>query len=231
MKNTKRQKLEDIRFIYGVTSLSTRSRVKRQEWAPTEVFVRIVSPEAAQQRFRDTLDEINHPGTIGDATIFLYDIQQMEENNVNIFEELEEYSHQTYRIACLICDDTHPVSEKFCKKINKAFGTSLDANDIRRIAYVERRTTKAKYRGNGITSLFYEDIFRMFNPDVILTYPFPLQYEGKFSTKPAGGEFKLNFIDSMDKLKSIYHKAGMRSIDPTWMAMPNPRFTNHKNEH
>ena len=227
MKTTERQKLHTIRFIYGVTSKATRERAEKHDWAPTVVFVRIVSPEAA----RDPARAENHPGTVGEATVYLYDLAQMDDQAVCIIDEMDSYCKSTSRLGNLLCPDDQPVTEKFCNMLNRAFKTNISKEDIRRIAYVERRTTKAKYRGNNISSLFYDDIFRVLSPDVILTYPFPLQYEGKNTLASTGKEFKLSFFDSMKKLKAIYRKAGMRNIGSSWMAMPNPRFTNLKNKH
>ena len=70
-----------------------------------------------------------------------------------------------------------------------------------------------------------EDIFRVFNPDVILTYPFPLQYEGRRDLKPSkSDEFRLTFQQAMTKLKGVYRRAGMRNVGPLWMASLNPRL-------
>lgn len=221
MQKKERQTLPHISFIYGVTSKSTRNRLKDDDWSPTIIYVRIVSPEAA----RDPSRAQNHPGTVGEATVYLYDLIQMQEASRDIWDEMDAYCAATSRLADLICKNDQPVTEHFCRLLGKAFNTTVAQNDIRRIAYVERRTTKARYRGNHITSLFYEDIFRMFDPDVILTYPFPLQYEGKNDLKPKRkDEFQLTFQQAMEKLKAIYRHAGMRSVDPRWMASLNPRL-------
>lgn len=223
MKTTERKKLKDIHFAYTLTSMSTDSHIDNGEWHPTKADVRIIGTDLSDEDpvFAPT------PVTVGKADIMLIDIDQIEKNFC-LWEELDQCSKSTSRIGELICGeldgDETPISCKFCKKLNKAFGTWIEPWDIHRIVYVNRCTTKKKYRGNNISSLFYEDLFRVFNPDVILTYPFPLQFEGTNTLKPTGGEFKLNFAESMKKLKAVYRKAGMHSIDRNWMAMMNRRF-------
>lgn len=221
MQKQERQKLRHIAFTYGVTSETTANRLKYNNWAPTIIFVRIVSQDAA----RDPSRAYNHPGTVGEATIYLYDLQQMCDCGRDVWDELDCYSGATSRLGDLICKDDQPVTRKFCAQLSKAFHTTVRQDEIQRIAYVERRTTKARYRGNDITSLFYEDIFRMFNPDVILTYPFPLQYEGTRELNPhKNDEFRLTFQQAMAKLKGVYRRAGMRNVGPLWMASLNPRL-------
>ena len=221
MQDKERQELTRISFIHGVTSKTTQGRLRDDDWSPTVIHVRIVSPEAA----RDPSRALNRPGTVGEATVYLYDLQQMCDCGRDVWDDLDCYCSATSRLGDLICKNDQPVTRKFCAQLSEAFHTTIHQDDIRRIAYVERRTTKARYRGNGITSLFYEDIFRVFNPDVILTYPFPLQYEGRRDLKPRkGDEFRLTFQQAMTKLKGVYRRAGMRNVGPLWMAILNPRL-------
>lgn len=220
MKRKERKKIEDISFEYTLKSISRPSLIDMGEWIPTEINVDIIGVDPDDEK---TFEGIK----IGWAKLILIDVWEITEN-FNLREELEAYSENTSRVGELICgqlenEDT-PISSKFCKKLNKAFKTWVDPYDIARIIYVERRTTEEKYRGNNISKLFYEDIFRVFNPEIILSYPFPLQYEGIENLETPLGEFKLNFKNSMKKLKAVYREAGMRSIDRKWMAMMNRRF-------
>ena len=123
----------------------------------------------------------------------------------------------------LIDPETGFYSKRFLKTINKKFGTDIYELDsegalfsLRRIILVYTRRTYPDYRGNGITRKYYENLNETFRPDLIVTYPFPLQYAGD---NPEKDDFGLSFEAATKKLRSIYAKAGTKPLYDGWMGM------------
>lgn len=123
----------------------------------------------------------------------------------------------------LLDPETGFYSKRFLKAINKKFGLEFFEDfcedalfSLRRIILVYTRRTYPDYRGNGITPKYYEDLNETFRPDLIVTYPYPLQYSGD---NPEKDEFGLNFEAATKKLRSLYAKAGMKPLYDGWMGM------------
>lgn len=168
---------------------------------------------------------------IGEATAYVYDFDRFYEYyGINPFMAVSGYSSDVKNFfeRFLIDPKTGFYSKRFLKAINKKLNLDIleeyceDAiYSIRRIIMVHNRETYPDYRGNGITPKYYKDLDETFRPDLIITYPYPLQFSGD---NPKNDEFGLSFEAAMKKLRSIYAKAGMKPLYDGWMGMIGQGF-------
>ena len=163
---------------------------------------------------------------IGEAKAYIYDFDRFYCRNrirpgMVVSGYLSDIKNNFGRF--LIDPETGFYSKRFLKTINKIFGLDLFELDsegafysLRRIILLYARRTYPDYRGNGITQKYYENLNETFRPDLIVTYPFPLQFS---EDNPVKDEFGLSFEAATKKLRSIYAKAGMKPLYDGWMGM------------
>lgn len=206
-------RLKTINFKYQLTSESLATIAYNHDGRPTHIKIDII-----------TMD-FPTPTKIGNAQLYLYDLHEINLAGLNIKEEMNTYSTITGKLANLIINTNGSIRRNTIKSINRSFQTNIQDKDIRRIALILRRTTIKDFKGNHVTDAFYKDIFKTLSPDLVFTYPFPLQFENsdpRNTDKPK--QFISDFLKALRKLKSIYKQAGMKEFKKDWMVMVNPRF-------
>lgn len=166
---------------------------------------------------------------IGEATAYVYDFDRFDyDEGISPAMAVHGYGNDVKNNfeRFLIDPETGSYNKRLLKTIKKKFDLDFiedfDKQVITmfgRIILVYTRRTYPDYRGNGITPKYYHDLDETFRPDLIVTYPFPLQYERENTTKiPENDEFGLTFKAARKKLRSIYAKAGMMPLYDGWMA-------------
>ena len=185
--------------------------------------------------FLKSNDDYYETKEIGEATAYVYDFDRFYNNEgirpaMVVSGYVSDVKNNFGRF--LTDPKTGFYNKRLLKTINKRFGLDLiedfDEETVyifSRIILVHDRRTYPDYRGNGITPKYYKELNETFRPDLIVTYPFPLQYGREEITKnPENDEFGLSFEAARKKLRSIYAKAGMKPLYNGWMGIIGEGF-------
>lgn len=177
--------------------------------------------------YRNEADAENGKFTpVGEASISVFDVHFLRtslESHEDMRYELSEYGPDTGALGYILFDQYGDFSKGYISRIRTLSRGLIDEyniDEINRIAIIKRRVTFPQYRGNNITKLFYENVMETLNCDLLVTRPFPLQYEGlKPDKKPKKDEFGLTYTQACKKIQNHYRKAGMRTLKGPWMCM------------
>ena len=162
---------------------------------------------------------------VGEAIVHLFDIHHIREGNWDPFECLEAYNQSLCDLGWFIFKQNGEFTSRYISRMHVLSHGYIDKwtiDSIDRIAVIERRTTVPEFRGHNLTRRFYKSLANTLRCDLLITRPFPLQYENQEQDRiPDNDEFGLTFEQAYNKLRKHYRRAGMRKLFGDWLCMLN----------
>lgn len=169
-----------------------------------------------------------HETKVGEAEVLYFDLRNIAQpaprGRAVPYKLFWCYSEALSHLYDVLFDANGCLRTRVMRRIGRHYGfMPFDKQVIPdRIAVVQRRVTYPAYRGLGVTRPFYQTIQSLLRCDLLITRPFPLQYEGlNPGDTPADDEFGLPFKDALRKIRSLYLNAGMHPLDREWLYMLN----------